>query len=177
MREADRRSEVLGIRREAGAAEEHVRRLGAAAVFSLRILIAGCTKVSKVEPASDALLRVDREWAAVAGEGKDLERIVSFWSDDATIYPAGAPVVNGKPAIRAYVQESLAIPGFHITWHSDQASVSADGTLGYATGTNAVTVPGPDGKLMTIPGRSVTVWRRHPGGQWKCVVDTWNSGP
>jgi ketosteroid isomerase-like protein len=149
------------------------RPLGLAVV----IVIAGCATVpSRVSP-EDQLLQVDREWASAAGQGQDLERIVSFWSDDATVYPAGGPVVQGKPAIRAFVQQSLATPGFHVTWRSDRASVSADGTLGYTTGTNALTVPGPDGKLVTLAGRSVAMWRRVPGGEWKCVIDIWNSGP
>lgn len=149
----------------------------AAMIVGLGALAAGCATAPRGEPARDSLLRADREWAAVAGEGKDVERIVSFWSDDATVVPAGAPAIHGKAALRAFVQQSLAIPGFHIAWHADEASVSADGTLGYTTGTNAMTVPGADGKLVTLTGRAVTVWRRAPGGEWKCVVDTWNAGP
>ena len=154
-----------------------MQRLGAAIFVSLGVLTAGCTTVSSAEGNKEALLRVDREWAAAAAEGKNVGRIVSFWSDDATVYPAGASLVQGKAAIRAFVQQSLVIPGFQISWRSDQASVSADGTMGYTTGTNALTVPGPDGKLMTIAGRSVAVWRRLAGGEWKCVIDIWNSGP
>lgn len=143
----------------------------------LGFLIGGCTTVSNVDREKETLLRVDREWAAAAAEGKDVERIVSFWSDDAAIIPAGAPIVRGKEAIRNFVQQSLAIPGFHITWRSDEAAISGDGTLGYTIGENAMTVPGADGKLVTVKGRGIAVWRRSPGGEWKCVIDTWNSGP
>ena len=88
------------------------------------------------------LLRTDREWAAAASEGKDVERIVSFWSDDATITPPGAPSVIGKTAIRTFVEQSLATPGFQIGWTPAHASVSADGTMGCTTGTNTTTLPG-----------------------------------
>jgi ketosteroid isomerase-like protein len=143
----------------------------------LGLMMAGCASISNVDAGKESLLRVDREWAAAASEGKDLDRIVSFWSDDATVFPAGAPVVQGKASIRNFVKQSLAIPGFHITWRSDHVALSADGTMGYITGENATTIPGPDGKLMTIAGRGVSVWRRGPGGEWKCVIDIWNSGP
>ncbi len=83
-------------------------------VFAL--LVFRCATVPDVDREKKALLQTDREWAAAAAEGKDVDRIVSFWSDDATVIPAGAPVVRGKPAIRNFVQQSLAIPGFHITW-------------------------------------------------------------
>jgi ketosteroid isomerase-like protein len=99
-----------------------------------------------------------------------------IWADDATIFPPNAPAVHGKAAIRDYVHKSLAIPGFQIHWRPAGASISRDGTLGYTTGENAVTVPGPEGKLITITGRYATVWRRDPVGDWKCVIDIWNSG-
>ncbi|HYN83087.1 MAG TPA: hypothetical protein VES88_16525 [Gemmatimonadaceae bacterium] len=36
-----------------------------------------------------------------------MERIVSFWSDDAIVYPPGAPVLEGKWAIRNFVAGRL----------------------------------------------------------------------
>ena len=147
------------------------------AIILCGFFVAGCASVSSGDREKEALLRADREWAALASEGKDVERIVAYWSDDATVYPVGAPIVHGKAAIRDFVKQSLAVPGFHISWRSDLASLSADATLGYTTGENAMTFPGPDGKLMTVKGRGVAVWRRSPGGEWKCVIDIWNSGP
>ncbi len=140
------------------------------------LVAAGCASVGVIDNGKAELLRVDREWATIASEGKDAERIVSFWSEDATVTPAGAPVIHGKLAIRSFVQQSLATPGFRIGWHPDQASVSADNTMGYTMGQNTTTFPGPDGKPMTVVGRYVTVWRRESGGAWKCVADIWNSG-
>ncbi len=120
--------------------------------------------------------QADREWAAATAEGKDVERIVSFWSDDATIIPAGAPVVRGRTAIRNFVQQRLAIPGSHLTWRTDEVSLSSDGTLGYTITEGSATIPGPDGKPTTVRDRGVTIWRRNAAGEWKCVVDIWNSG-
>jgi ketosteroid isomerase-like protein len=145
-------------------------------IVALCLLLAGCATVPDNARDGEALVQLDREWAAVATQGRDVERIVGFWADDATIFPPNAPAVHGKAAIRDYVQRSLAIPGFQIHWRPAGASLSRDGTLGYTTGENAVTVPGPEGKVITITGRYATVWRRDPGGNWKCVIDIWNSG-
>jgi uncharacterized protein (TIGR02246 family) len=123
------------------------------------------------------LLERDAQWAALAAEGRDIERIVDFWTDDAVVYPPGLPVVAGKAALRAYVQASLAIPGFHITWTSSDARISSDGQLAYLVGENAVTVPGPTGKTVTMRGRAVTIWRREADGEWRCAVDIWNAHP
>jgi ketosteroid isomerase-like protein len=62
-----------------------------------------------------ALLERDRAWAALASEGKNVERILSFWTDDARVFPVGLPVVEGKQAIREFVTGSLSMPGFHIS--------------------------------------------------------------
>jgi ketosteroid isomerase-like protein len=127
--------------------------------------------------AKAALLERDRQWAALASEGKDVERILSFWTDDAKVFPPGAPVVHGKPAIREFVTGSLSIPGFRITWEPGEVVVNPSGDLGYTTGRNHLTMPDSAGKPQTEDGRYVTVWRRDPDGEWRCAIDIWNAGP
>jgi len=145
------------------------------AVAAVATSCAGPTFDSKAEAAS--LLARDAEWAAAASEGKDVEKTVSYWSDDAVIIPPGQPVVEGKAAIRAFVTDSFKIPGFKVHWVSKDVTFSPDGKLAYMRSANEMTVPGPDGKLTQLSGRAVTVWRRDPDGQWRCVVDTWNDPP
>jgi ketosteroid isomerase-like protein len=123
------------------------------------------------------LLERDAKWAAAAAEGRDIERILEFWTDDALVYPPGFPVVAGKAGLRGYVQASLAIPGFRITWTSSDVRLSPDGQLAYLLSENTVTAPGPTGQLTTSRGRAVTIWRREPDGEWRCSVDVWNAGP
>jgi ketosteroid isomerase-like protein len=121
-----------------------------------------------------AILQTDKEWAAAAAEGRDIDRIVSFWADDATVYPPGMPALSGKAAIREYVEKSLKMPGFRIHWQSTQVALSPDGTLGYATGINQVSFNDSQGKQVTVNGKAVTVWRKEPSGDWRCVLDIWN---
>ena len=123
------------------------------------------------------LLQRDAEWAALASEGREVDRMLSFWTDDARVYPPGLPVVSGTVALRSYVEGALAIPGFHTTWTSSEANLSPDGRLAFVLSTNSVTMPGPDGRLRTTSGRAVTVWRREPDGEWRCAVDIWNDEP
>jgi ketosteroid isomerase-like protein len=152
-----------------------MRQRAAVALFFV-LLLTRCATVPAAGGDRESLLQTDRAWSAAAVEGKDVERILAFWADDAVVNPPDGPAVRGKAAIRAYVSAGLAVPGFQISWEPQEAAVSGDGTLGYTTGTNRVVVPGPDGKLMTVRGRYATVWRR-TGNEWKCVVDIWNSPP
>ena len=153
--------------------------------MSLRLLslllvlpVVGCGR-SSFDATAEAqkLLQRDAEWAEIASAGKDVEKTASYWSDDALIVPHGQPIVEGKAAIRDFVAKSFQTPHFRIHWKSERPSFSSDGTLAYMRGTSMTTVPGPDGTPITLPGRSITVWRLDPDGQWRCVVDIWNDPP
>jgi ketosteroid isomerase-like protein len=123
------------------------------------------------------LLRRDAEWAVAACEGRDIERVLSYWTDDAVVIPPGLPVVVGKVALRQYVLSSMQLSGFKITWTSTDATFSPDGNLAYMFSRNAVSMDAPDGTPTTTEGRAVTIWRREPDGEWRCAVDIWNAEP
>jgi len=122
------------------------------------------------------ILQRDAEWSAIASEGRDVERIVSYWTDDAIVIPPGFAPVVGKEALREYVRSSLQIPGFRISWKSTDAQVSPDGKMAYLLARNTVTMQGEGGKPMTMTGRAVTIWRREED-EWRCAVDIWNDEP
>ncbi len=121
------------------------------------------------------LLQRDAEWAAAASEGRDLEHVLSFWTDDAVVLAPGLPPVVGKDALRQYVQGSMEIPGFRITWTSTDVTFSPDGNLAYLFSRNEVTSNTPNGTPSTTEGRAVTIWRREADGEWRCAVDIWNA--
>jgi ketosteroid isomerase-like protein len=87
------------------------------------------------------------------------------------------PVIVGKDALRKYVQASMQIPGFRITWTSTEVTFSPDGNLAYLFSRNAVTMNTPAGTPDTTAGRAITIWRRESDGEWRCAVDIWNAEP
>lgn len=123
------------------------------------------------------LLKRDAEWAAAASEGRDVERILSFWTDDAVVLAPGLPPITGKTALRQYVEASTQIPGFHISWTSTDVTFSPDRQLAYLFSQNAVTMNGPEGRPESTKGRAVTIWRLEADGEWRCAVDIWNAEP
>ena len=123
-----------------------------------------------------ALMQTSRDWARTAASG-DLEQTLSFWSDDAIVMPPGQPAVVGKAAIREFLRQTLAIPGFSITWEPEQATVANDADLGFMVERNRVTLAEATGAIREQFGKAVTVWRKDSMGRWKCVVDTWNENP
>lgn len=153
--------------------------MNSAASVLLPVILAGALTGGGTETREaerTALFRVDEAWAQAAA-AKDLERTLSFWTDDASVLPPGQPAVLGKEAIRRYVSEGFALPGFSIRWKTSEFVVSASGDMAYGVGTNEMTVNDPQGRPMTQRGRAVTVWRKDGKSGWKCVVDIWNPEP
>src|SRR5438046_8548646 len=145
-------------------------------VFGLAVV--GCSPRNFDSAAEgQKLLRRDAEWADLATAGKDIEKIVSYWSDDAVLIFPGQPVLEGEAAIRAYVTESLKTPGFKIHWVSEKPTFSPDGKLAYMRGNDELTVPGQNGAPVTLHLRGISIWRLDADGQWRCVIDISNEEP
>jgi ketosteroid isomerase-like protein len=125
----------------------------------------------------EKLLRRDVEWADAAAAGKDVEKIVSYWSDDAVVLEPGQPIYEGKAAIRAFVIASLNTPGFKIHWVSEKPVFSTDGSMAYMRGVDEMTVPGANGTPITLHTRGISIWRRDRDGEWRCVADIANEPP
>ena len=118
-------------------------------------------------------MQLSRDWAKAA-EARDVERVVSYWSDDAILLLADQPPYVGKAALRTMVQRDMKDPKFTITWEPERAEVSKGGDMAYLIEHNRVTFTDPTGKVRTVFGKVVTVWKKDAAGNWKCVVDISN---
>jgi ketosteroid isomerase-like protein len=146
------------------------------------VVLAGCApqvavEEVDIEAARAEVLETDLAFAAAASEGRDAELIASFWYDDAVVYPPDQPMVRGKAQILEFVRASLETPGFSVTWEPAEVQVGPSGLVAYTTGPNQFTMADPDGNLVTMAGRYVTIWQKQADGSWKCVLDIWNYEP
>jgi ketosteroid isomerase-like protein len=123
-----------------------------------------------------ALMQTSRDWASAAARG-NVDEIVSYWSDDAIVLEPDRPALVGKQAIRGMVEASMKIPKFSITWDPERAWTSKTGDVGYLIEHNRVTLADSTGKVRTMYGKAVTIWKKDASGRWKCVVDVWNNNP
>jgi ketosteroid isomerase-like protein len=135
---------------------------------ALAVCLAGETKIEQ------ALRNADAAWAKAAG-AKDLDKTVSFYSDDATVLPANAPAVTTKDGIRKTWQDLLASPGMAISWQTTKVEVAKSGDLACLSGTYELTMNDASGKSTTDHGKYVEVWEKQKDGKWKCGTDIWNS--
>ena len=139
-------------------------------VAVLALALSGQARAASDE---QTLRDLDAQWSAAAGS-KNVDKTVSYYSDDAMVLPANGATASTKDAIRKVWNDTLAGPGVAISWKVVKVEVAKSGDLAYVTGTYEMTMNDAAGKPMNDKGKYVEVWEKK-GGAWKCGVDIWNS--
>jgi ketosteroid isomerase-like protein len=135
-------------------------------------LSAGCGTSVNVEQQRNALLALDGEWSRTT---KDINKFLSYYAADASVYPQGMPIATGSEAIREAFTKMMSMPGFAVQWSATKADVSASGDLGYTAGSYQMSMNNAAGTPVTEKGKYVTVWKKQSGGQWKVTEDIFNA--
>ncbi|MFN2531046.1 MAG: DUF4440 domain-containing protein [Pyrinomonadaceae bacterium] len=122
----------------------------------------------------NALTALDNDWSKAAGL-KDVEKIVSYYSNDAVVMPPNSPSLTGKEPVRNFWKGMIGAPGFTGGWKPTKIEVARSGDLAYIGGTYELGANDANGKLMTDKGKYVEVWKKQADGSWKCAIDIFNS--
>jgi ketosteroid isomerase-like protein len=138
------------------------------------VMLNGCAKKADVEAERAAILETDAQWGA-ALTAKDPVAYSSFFAADAIVMPPHLPILVGADAISAWATESMAFPGFAVTWTTTSTEVAGSGDMGYTLGTFVFQMSLPDGSTLTDNGKFTTIWKKQADGSWKVAVDTFNS--
>ena len=154
------------------------RKMGAPALcgcLALTMLTAGCKQTPADTRAADAqtIKDLDVQWSKTA-EAHDVDGTVAYYSDDARVLPANAPMAADKQAIRADWAAEL-IPGSEISWQSNKVEVASSGDMAYVVGSYSMTMKDAQGKPVMDHGKYTEVWKKQADGKWKVVADIWNS--
>lgn len=144
---------------------------GCIALLSITIVGAATGVDTKIE---QTLRDLDAQWSAAAG-AKDLDKTVSFYSDDAIAMPPNASAARTKEAIRKLWRDLIASPGFVISWKATKIEVAKSGDLACLSGTYEFAMNDASGKPVNDHGKYVEVWEKQADGKWKCGTDIWNS--
>ena len=120
-----------------------------------------------------AIRQADIDWAKAAA-AKDVDKIVSYYADDGSVYPPNAAVAAGKPAIKVAWTGMVNLPGFMISWVPSRVEAAKSGDIGWSTGTYNLTTS-VSGTAANDHGKYVVVWKKQQDGNWKAVADIFNS--
>ena len=132
------------------------------------------TLAADMDKNAKALAALDEDWSKAAVK-RDVDRVASFYAEDAIVYPPNAPVAIGRPAAKKVWASYFADPTFLISWKTVNAGVSKSGDLGFTAGTYEASFKGPDGKMVSEKGKYLTTWKKDKDGKWKASHDIWNT--
>jgi uncharacterized protein (TIGR02246 family) len=153
--------------------------------FCLNILVtvlAGCGTTQPPAPVLDtraqdeaAIRAVAQEWGK-AIENKNLDQTLSYYADDAWVYPQNAPVAKTADQRRGVWAAFFAMPGASdMQGDITRVEVARSGDLAVEYGTFAMTVNDKKGKPITETEKYVVTWKKHADGNWKAIADIWNT--
>jgi uncharacterized protein (TIGR02246 family) len=127
------------------------------------------TAVEAAAPTRQQIQAINDRFGAAVRAG-DATALAALYADGATVLPAGAPLMKGRAAIKAYWSQGLGGIGDATLTASDVQSLGP----GYARelGTFALKTKGSPSKTLT--GKYVVIWKRDDG-RWKLWTDIWNS--
>jgi uncharacterized protein (TIGR02246 family) len=141
-------------------------------------LTAGCARQPAAPPVDTAAITgaLDslNQALHVAVAARDTDAVVSMYTDDARFLPAGMPLVEGREGIRAAWVGFLSTPGLDLSATSGNPIITEAGDMVIDVGGYSMKFTGPKGEAMEDVGKYVTVYRK-VDGQWKIVVDIFNS--
>jgi len=129
--------------------------------------------VANVEADIEALKAAIEDWD-VAWNSQDLEKLLSFYTEDAVRMPPNEAAEVGNEAIRASLKRSFG--DFPSEEDNTIGDVRVSGDLGYVRGTvEATTTPKAGGDPVVENSKWITVYQRQPDGSWKIISEIWNS--
>ena len=141
-------------------------------LFLLSIATACQSAASATDEAT--LRKLDDEWSRAIG-ARDVEKTISYYTDDAVVMPPNIPTLTGKEPIRSLWKSMLDSPSFTGGWKATKVEVAQSGDLAYVSGNYEFTEKDDSGKPITDKGKYLEVWRKQADGNWKCVAGMFNS--
>lgn len=145
-------------------------------------LLPGCDKADRKDETQAAQVSTAAEEQAINGvnqrwleliRAKDAAAIAQLYAEDGVVMPPNEPAARGREAIAQWWGRSMQMPGFDLTFETDQLLVSASADMALDRGTYRFKAAPPEGAIDDN-GKFVVVWKK-VGGDWKVAADIFNS--
>ena len=141
------------------------------------LTLIGCTSAPKVDIQAEknTIQNMEDQWI-VALQTSDVEKIMSFYADNAVIMNPNKPIIIGLEGIRNSTNSMFSDTTLLLNTYSgkvDVIEVSTSGDFAYARGQQQITIKTKEG-LVKDQGKWVDVLKKIDG-QWKVIVSIGNS--
>lgn len=127
------------------------------------------------KPAPDVrgeIRRTEQTFAQAFNTG-DLDTVINFYTEDASVLPAHNPLLEGRTATRDFFQKMQDAGASDL--QLELGRIEESGDLVVHAGRYTVNAPDPKGGTRPEKGKFVAVYRRQSDGSLQLVIDTWNS--
>ncbi len=149
-----------------------VRIAFAAAVLAL---ISACQPAAELGPLPEediAAIRANSDTYVERTLAGDFASVAALFAEDAVMLPPNESMVQGRPAILAYLEAYPTITAFQTTVEE----VGGQGSMGFSRGTYSLTatVEGMPDPIQDT-GKWLTIDEKQPDGSWLVTIQIWNS--
>ncbi|MBZ5662948.1 MAG: SgcJ/EcaC family oxidoreductase [Acidobacteriia bacterium] len=122
-----------------------------------------------------AIRAAAQDWG-IAIADKNLDQTLSYYADDAWVYPQNAPIAKTADQRRSVWAAFFATPGASdMEGDITRVEVARSGDLAVEFGTFAMTMNDKKGKPITENEKYVVTWKKQADGKWKVIADIWNT--
>jgi ketosteroid isomerase-like protein len=105
-------------------------------------------------------------------DSKDLDKIVSHFSDDAIVIDKGAPPVKGREEAKKLYKDAVADPASSLKFSPLRIEVAKSGEIAYVLGSyRAVSSIPNTTKTTEDRGTYISIYKKQSDGSWKDAVD------
>ncbi len=118
----------------------------------------------------EELIKADKAWS-LAAKTNDMEKLWSFWENDAIILMSADMTIKGIDQIKGFTTQARTDPNFEISWEVQGAEVSEKADMGYTFGIGKVQRTSSTGEIISTTKPYLSVWKKQSDGTWKCIIE------
>ncbi len=100
---------------------------------------------------------------------REVERVLTFYADDAFVLPPKGPSAEGKEQIGQFWSQLVRDQGYVFRWKSTRIGAAKSGDLAYEFGTYEMALKDAKEKPAS-QGKFLAVWRKQGSDNWKMVA-------
>jgi ketosteroid isomerase-like protein len=143
--------------------------------ITLLLLLLFITLVAKGQSTNnkierEELIKADKAWS-LAAKTNDMEKLWSFWENDAIILISADMTIKGIDQIKRFTTQARTDPNFEISWEVQGAEVSEKADMGYTFGIGKVQRTTSAGEIISTTKPYLNVWKKQSDGTWKCIIE------
>lgn len=103
------------------------------------------------------------------------EKVIMYYTDDATQLPNNGPAVKGRENIKAEMEKMMSMGMKMKDVSFTSVEVNAAGDFGYEIGNYSMTMEMAPMGEMKDDGKYVTLFKKQQDGSWKVYAEIWNT--